>query len=107
MHPTESRVCTPAENLCAMGFEYERLPDAKLSVGHAMAGNAFSPLVAKALFDAMAVSRSRKRKRRASDIEGGRNHDGSLQLRPWEKAARALARNDDGMNYYGVDDVFI
>ncbi len=71
MHPTESRVCTPAENLCAMGFAYERLPDAKLSVGHAMAGNAFSPLVAKALFDAMAVSRSRKRKRRGSDIEGG------------------------------------
>jgi len=88
MHPTESRVCTPAENLCAMGFAYERLPDAKLSVGHAMAGNAFSPLVAKALFDAMAVSRSRKRKRWGSDIEGGRNHDGSLQLRPWEKAAR-------------------
>ena len=89
MHPTESRVCTPAENLCAMGFAHERLPDAKLSVGHAMAGNAFSPLVAKALFDAMAVSRSRKRRRhQGSDIEGGRNHDGSLQLRPWEKAAR-------------------
>ena len=88
MHPTESRVCTPAENLCAMGFAHERLPDAKLSVGHAMAGNAFSPLVAKALFDAMAVSRSRKRKRRGSDIEGGQNHDGSLQLRPWENAMR-------------------
>jgi len=88
MHPTESRVCTPAENLCAMGFAYERLPDAKLSVGHAMAGNAFSPLVAKALFDAMAVSRSRKRKRRGLEIEGGRNHDGSLQLRPWENASR-------------------
>ena len=88
MHPTESRVCTPAEKLCAMGFAYERLPDAKLSVGHAMAGNAFSPLVAKALFDVMAVSRSRKRKRQGSGIEGGRNHDGSPQLRPWENATR-------------------
>ena len=88
MHPTESRVCTPAENLCAMGFEYERLPDAKLSVGHAMAGNAFSPLVAKALFDAMAVSRSRKRRRRGSDIGGGRKNEGSPQLRPWENATR-------------------
>ena len=89
MHPTESRVCTPAENLCAMGFAHERLPDAKLSVGHAMAGNAFSPLVAKALFDAMAVSRSRKRRRhQGSGIEGGRNKDVSLQLRPWENATR-------------------
>ncbi len=88
MHLTESRVCTPAENLCAMGFAHERVPDAKLSIGHAMAGNAFSPLVAKAVFDAT-VSRSRKRRRhQGSDIEGGGKEDASLQLRPWENATR-------------------
>ena len=53
VHPCESRVCTPAEALACLGFEVDRLPFAKLSVGHKIAGNAFSPLVTQALFEAI------------------------------------------------------
>ena len=53
VHPNEARVCTPAEALSCLGFEVSSLPHAKLSVGHRLAGNAFSPLVTKAIFDAI------------------------------------------------------
>ena len=53
VHPSESRVCTPAEALACLGFDVDRLPPAKLSVGYKIAGNAFSPLVAEAVFKAI------------------------------------------------------
>lgn len=84
MHPTESRVCTPAENLCAMGYAHERLPEAKLSVGHVMAGNGFSPLVTKAIFNVIGVSR-RRRKRKREDDASGHHRDGLGHERPWDK----------------------
>ena len=74
MHPTESRVLTPVESLCCMGFAKGRLPDAKLSVGHKIAGNAFSPLVAKAVFEALKVSHKRLRQMSSSD-----------KVYPWEE----------------------
>ena len=48
VHPNEARVCTPAEALSCLGFEVPvfRMPS---WVGHRLAGNAFSPLVAKAI----------------------------------------------------------
>ena len=53
VRPSESRVCTPAEALACLGFDVDRLPPAKLSVGYKIAGNAFSPLVAEAVFKAI------------------------------------------------------
>lgn len=53
VHPKEARVCTPAEALSCLGFKVSSLPHAKLSIGHRLAGNAFSPLVTKAIFDAI------------------------------------------------------
>jgi site-specific DNA-cytosine methylase len=55
VHPETNRALTPCELLSCMGFDAERLPHAKLSTGHRIAGNAFSPMVAKGIFKAFAT----------------------------------------------------
>jgi site-specific DNA-cytosine methylase len=54
VHPETNRALTPCELLSCMGFDAERLPHAKLSTRHRIAGNAFSPMVAKGIFTAIA-----------------------------------------------------
>ena len=68
MHPTENRVLTPMESLVSMGFAKEKLSmETKLGVGHRMAGNAFSPLVSKAIFEALSKSHKRRILEASSD----------------------------------------
>jgi hypothetical protein len=67
-----------------MGYAHERLPEAKLSVGHVMAGNGFSPLVTKAIFNVIGVSR-RRRKRKREDDASGHHRDGLGHERPWDE----------------------
>ena len=70
MHPTENRVLTPMESLVSMGFAREKLSmETKLGVGHRMAGNAFSTLVSKAIFEAISKSHKRRILEASSDVK--------------------------------------
>jgi len=55
-----------------------------------MAGNAFSPLVTKAIFDAIAVSRRRKQRKRYAlmNFDADEHREKSRQLYPWENVLR-------------------
>ena len=61
IHPTQARVVTPAEALVCASFDFKRFPEASLKTGYVLAGNAFSPLAAKAVILSLASPWSSRR----------------------------------------------